>query len=179
MSELANSIVDCGEIGVLVIAAVAVGLPLVHRHRSLAIAWGLSLAICIIVVTGAKLSHFLIPDISGHAAVTVGFYLGLTAIMLKLAPRRLAVAAGLVLASMAAAICWSVWALHWHSALNVVAGALLGLACPATVALVPASRQSHAYEAMALLAVAALVIIVLHGLRLDYIERAQAAFIAL
>ena len=178
MSGLVNSVVDCGEIGVLAIATAAVGLPLSRRNPTLAIAWGSSLAICIVVVAWAKLTHCLIPNISGHAAVTVGFYLGLAAIMLKLAPRRLAIAAGLVLASMAAAICWSVWALHWHSALNVVGGAILGLACPVAVALVPASRQSHASEAMALLAVAALVIVALHGLRLDYIAGTQAALLA-
>ena len=130
-------IADLGEAAILALPATAVFIMLLPRHRSLALAWGLSLAICVGVIASAKLSHFPVPGTSGHAGISVAFYLGLAVLVLKLAPRSLAIPAAFVLFGIVGAVCLSVCTLGWHSGSEVIAGAAVGLVGPIAVMSVP------------------------------------------
>lgn len=174
-----NSIADLGENAALALPAMAVFIVLLPSQRSLALAWGLSLAICVGVIAWAKLSHFPVPTISGHAGISVAFYLGLAVLAVRLALRPAGIAADLLLSGIVGAVCWSVWILGWHSGSEIIAGASVGLVCPIALMSVATGRESGTHEGIAILVAIGFLIPVLHGVRINYIAAGRLALAAI
>jgi hypothetical protein len=166
LRELANFLADFGELAAIAPAAVALGAGAAWGGRkdlarawlgSLALAWG---AAAVLKAAGLPMS--------GHAAVAASFEGGLAVLLWRgflpggLAAR--AAATGLVV--VAAAICWSVWALGWHDGEDVAAGALAGALVPARLALLGRAGAAAPIGGRALAAVA-LLVFALHGVRIE------------
>jgi hypothetical protein len=189
-------VADFGEAAVLLPAAAAAAVPLAFGRRwSAVLAWGGTLAACALVVVLLKLGMAelgagggMLPAnavrprpivVSGHACIATAFYGGL-AVLARRVAGGLTRAAALALASVpAAAVCAAVWMLGWHGLPEIACGVLLGAVCPAALAALPMAPARPPGGAAAMLAAAALVVGVLHGVRVDYRAAADSGLLAM
>lgn len=162
-----NFVADFGELVAIAPPAVVLGLFLLfQRQRALAMAWFGGLGW--IVASAALLKSEHLP-VSGHAAVALFFEGGLAVLLWRGA---LGFGAGArvvsgALAALAAAVPVSVYLLRWHSLADVVSGISLGLLSCACVAHAPLRAPKKRGYAVGAIAVTALLVAALHGVRLN------------
>jgi hypothetical protein len=170
LAAIANWTADFGEFLALAPAVLAAGLCLWLDHRrSAACAWFYCLAGSLGLAALLKAVH---APVSGHAAVAVAVLGGFAVLMARdaFALGRAARLVAALLVLLAAAVCIAVYALHWHSAVDLAGGILVGALAPAGMAWVRIeSGEGAGNGALALVVVAGLAV-ALHGIRLD--ERA-------
>jgi membrane-associated phospholipid phosphatase len=171
---------DFGEIAVIGPAFLAAcAALLLYRRRRDVVLWTLAIAACAVVTAIFKTFvgrfEFSLFDHSfrsgafpsGHASVSFVFYIGLAALLWRgsrwLVPRALALA----LVSLQIMIVVSVYLLHWHPVIDIVAGLLLGAACLGAAYCSSIPRPATIGELGGLTVVVAAAIMAFHGERVD------------
>jgi membrane-associated phospholipid phosphatase len=175
-----NFVVNCGDLAVLGPAALAVFIVLLaQRRRAEAVAWAAGMGLCFLLTLTLKslfgsfqlavLGHVFNAKSfpSGHVSHSTAFYGGLAAMVWATwrgsAGRLVAAALALVAALVAAAV----FALRWHHSLDVIVGFVIGALAVFLMRRFGAARPHGSVQLGLVLATAAAVVVVLHGVRLD------------
>jgi membrane-associated phospholipid phosphatase len=171
---------DFGEIAVIGPAFLAAcAALLLYRRRRDAILWTLAIAACTMVTLISKtfLGRFEISLFdhnfrsgafpSGHASVSFVFYVGLATLLWRGSRSPLPRALAMALVALQAMIVISVYLLHWHPVIDIVAGLLLGAACLGAAYCSAAPRPATIGELGGLVVVVAAAIMTFHGERVD------------
>lgn len=173
-------IADLGDIAVILPAylAATVALLLHRRHRD-AMIWGMSLLACAAIAALLKIEigSFKITVLghgirsasfpSGHASLALAFYGGLSLFLWYGSRSWLARLSALALLGLETLIAISVFVLGWHPVIDIVSGLLLGAMCVGAIYPIAATRQRTGTEITTILLAVILLVLTMHGARLD------------
>ena len=167
--QILNFIADFGETIVLFppLAAISLYLALSGAAR-LAVAWFCAFVLCAALAGAFKALGW--PPVSGHADISLAFYGGLAVLLWRTAARPSAGlrAVGLGLFGTAGLITWSIWMLRWHDIEAIACGLLVGGLSPLAILVTPGTDILPRKAPVVVVVIALLLIISLHGLRLNY-----------
>jgi len=168
--DAAQYIGDFGETLALIPAIVAVWIFMVFAGaRRLAGVWAATLLLAIAITALVKLAA---GPVSGHTAISTGFYGGLAIVMWQARPSPswpLRFAA-LALVCLVGLVAWCVCIVGWHSPEDAVGGVLVGGICPIALGYALQTVKLSRLGAASLLVIAILLVMPLHGSEFKYPE---------
>jgi len=166
--DILNFIANFGETIILLLPLAAICFYVAtHGALRLATAWFCAFILCAAIAGGLKA---IVWPVSGHADISLAFYGGLAALLWRTAghPSSALRALVLTLVGVVALVTWSVWMLSWHPIKDIAAGLLVGSLSPLVIFMMPGRALLSRRAPFVAVLIALLLILPLHGLRLNY-----------